>query len=559
MSKEKNTKALTTNVIGQATILMAAGIFVRIIGVLYRSPLTSIIGDEGNGYYSIAYNIYTMVLLVASYSIPMAVSKVISGKLALKQYRDAHRVLVCALIYVLVVGGIASLFTFFGASFLIPASQANAVPVLRVLAPTIFFSGFLGVFRGYFQAHGTMVQTSISQIIEQIANAIFSIGMALIFIRLFAGGKAARIPVFGAMGSATGTGAGVLAGLIFMLLVYMGNRRVFLRKVRRDTSGVYSSYGEIFRVIILMVTPVILSTFVYNISPILDQTLFCDLMDFKGMNPKDATTLYGVFSTKYIVLMNVPVALANSMSTAMIPSVSSSYTLRDMDRCKAHVKQAIHFTMMISIPCAAGLCAMARPVMEVLFPQRATIDLAVSLLRFGCLGTVFSCLSTVSNGILQGIGKVDIPLRNSAVSLILHLIILTPLLLLTDLRLYAMVFATMAYNLMMCIFNSLGVRKYLGYNQEIKKTFVIPAISALIMGILGYVFYEGIMTICGNFLLTLLPARLVILACMMITIIFCVVIYFIAELKLGGVTEEELSGFPKGGSLIRLAKRLSLL
>jgi stage V sporulation protein B len=404
-----------------------------------------------------------------------------------------------------------------------------------------------------------MVQTSISQIIEQIANAVFSIGMALVFIYLFAGGKAERIPVFGAMGSATGTGAGVLAGLLFMFVVYRGNRHYFKRNIRRDTSGVTSSYREIFRVIILMVTPVILSTFVYNISPILDQTLFCDLMDFKGMTPKDATTLYGVFSTKYIVLMNVPVALANSMSTAMIPSVSSSYTLGDLDRCKAHVKQAIHFTMMISIPAAAGLCAMARPIMEVLFPQRETIDLAVSLLRIGCLGTVFSCLSTVSNGILQGIGKVDVPLRNSAVSLILHLIILTPLLFFTDLKLYAMVIATMTYNFLMCLFNNMGVRQYLGYNQEVKKTFVIPAISAVIMGIFGYVFYQGIIMICGNFFMTFLPIRLVILACMLITISFCVVVYFIAELKLGGVTEEELKGFPKGGSLIRMAKRFQLL
>ena len=134
---------------------MAAGILVRIIGVLYRSPVTSIIGDEGNGYYSIAYNIYAMVLLISSYSIPMAVSKVVSGKLALKQYKEAHKVFRCALIYVLIVGAIASLFTFFGASILVPDSQTNAIPVLRVLAPAIFLSGFLGVLRGYFQAHST--------------------------------------------------------------------------------------------------------------------------------------------------------------------------------------------------------------------------------------------------------------------------------------------------------------------------------------------------------------------------------------------------------------------
>ena len=120
------------NVLAQATILMMAGIVTRIIGVLYRSPVTSIIGAEGNGYYGFAVNIYTMVLLISSYSIPMAVSKVVSGKLALKQYKDAHRVFKCACIYVLIVGGIASLITFFGASVLLPETQSRAIPVLRV-------------------------------------------------------------------------------------------------------------------------------------------------------------------------------------------------------------------------------------------------------------------------------------------------------------------------------------------------------------------------------------------------------------------------------------------
>lgn len=548
-----------TSVLGQATILMVAGIIVRIIGVLYRSPVTSIIGDEGNGYYSLAVNIYTMVLLISSYSIPMAVSKVVSAKLALKQYRDAHKVFRCALIYVCIVGGIASLFTFFGASLLIPDSQANAIPVLRVLAPTIFFSGFLGVLRGYFQAHGTMLPTSVSQIVEQVANAIISIGAAVLFIYLFAGSNEEKRPVFGAMGSAAGIGAGVVTGLIFMLIVYKANQKYFKKRVAKDTSGADSSYQEIFKTIILLVTPVILSTFVYNISTTIDQTLFCDIMDFKGMAAKKASELYGVFSGKYYVLINVPVALANSMSTAMIPSVSSSYTLKDYDKCNAHVNQAIHFTMLISIPSAVGLGVMARPIMELLFPQRATLDLAVHLLQFGCICVVFYCLSTISNGILQGIGKVNIPLRNAAVALVLHLVILAPLLMFTNLQLYAMVIGMMAYSFMMCLFNSTSVRKYLGYRQEVRKTFVIPAISAVIMGVVGYVFYQGIelilMTIFGAFL----PIRLIILVALAIAIVFCVVLYFVFVLKLGGVNAEELAEFPKGRTLVRLAKKAGLL
>ena len=547
------------NVIAQATILMAAGILVRIIGVLYRSPVTSIIGDEGNGYYGIAYNLYSMVLLIASYSIPMAVSKVVSGKLALKQYREAHKVFRCALIYVLIVGAIASLFTFFGASILVPDSQQKAIPVLRVLAPAIFLSGFLGVLRGYFQAHSTMMPTSISQIIEQVLNAIVSIGAAVLFIQVFAGNNEGSVPVFGAMGSAAGIVAGVAAGLIFMVFIYRQNRPYFMKHCEQDATAENSSYRDIFKVMFLMITPVILSTFVYNISATIDQTIFMDVMDYKGVLSDTAAALYGVFSTKYLTLINVPVALANSMSTAMIPAVSSAYTLENYEECNAQVKQSVHFTMLISIPSAVGLCVLAYPVMQVLFPQRDTIDLAVGLLRIGCISVVFYCLSTVTNGVLQGIGKVNVPLRNAAVSLLLHVLLLAGLLYFTNMDLLALVFATMFYAFFMCVLNSISVRRYLGYRQEVRKTFVIPAVSAVGMGVLCYIFYQGLYMIVGGALGALLPLRLLVLVCLLVSIAFAVLVYFALLIKLGGVSEEELRRFPKGYMIVRFAKKFRLL
>jgi len=173
-------RSSNNNFIMQAGILAAAGIISRIIGLLYRSPLHSVIGSAGLGYYQEAYSYYTIVLLISSYSIPSAISKVIAQKLAVKEYRNAHRIFKCALVYVLVVGSIASLFLFFGAGLFV--DQA-AIPVLRTFAPTIFVYGILGVLRGYFQAHKSMVQTSVSQILEQIANAVVSVGAAYLMIQ----------------------------------------------------------------------------------------------------------------------------------------------------------------------------------------------------------------------------------------------------------------------------------------------------------------------------------------------------------------------------------------
>ena len=170
----------SNSIVKQASILALAGILVRIIGLLYRSPLTAMILDEGNGYYSTAYNIYALVLLISSYSIPTAISKLISEKIALKEYKNVKRILKCVFIYVCAIAGSAAILLFILAPFIV---DVNAVPALRVLCPTIFLSGLLGVFRGYFQAHKTTVYTSVSQIIEQIFNAVVALLAAYIFIQ----------------------------------------------------------------------------------------------------------------------------------------------------------------------------------------------------------------------------------------------------------------------------------------------------------------------------------------------------------------------------------------
>ena len=166
----------------QGMILAAASIVCRVIGLLYRSPLFGIIGEEGMGYYSYAYNIYNIILLIASFSIPQAVSKLISERIALKDYRNAHKFFKGAMIYAMVIGGVVGLFCLFGAGLIIPQNQKDAIPALQILAPTIFLSGILGVFRGYFQAYRNMMPTSISQIIEQVFNAAVSLLAAWGFI-----------------------------------------------------------------------------------------------------------------------------------------------------------------------------------------------------------------------------------------------------------------------------------------------------------------------------------------------------------------------------------------
>lgn len=530
----------------QAGILAMAGIIVRIIGILYRSPLTAIIGDEGNGYYSTAYNIYAIILLISSYSIPSAISKVIAQRLAVEEYRNAQKIFHCTFIYVIVVGGIASAFAFFGAGFLV---EENSVMVLRVFAPTIFLSGLLGVLRGYFQAHRTMVQTSVSQIIEQILNAIVSIGAAYFLIQTVAGQSDTTKAIYGAMGSAIGTGSGVLIGLVYMWLAYQTVRKDTLQKVKNDTSHFELSYKQIFVIIFTMVTPFILSTFIYNFSTSLNQTIYTKIMKYiVRMEESQIAVNYGIFAGKAVVISNIPIAIASAMSSAMIPNISTSYAQGNFEKSRQQVHMAVKTTMLISIPCAAGMFALARPVTLLLFPQKSSLDLAASLLRVICISVIFYALSTLTNAVLQGIGKVNIPVINAAVALVVQTIVLAGLLLLTKLSLYALAIAMILYSFLMCLLNNMAVRKYLSYRQEWKRSFILPGIAALMMGLVAYYCYAGVYAV--------IPSNVISLAVSVVTAAF---VYFLLIIKTKAISEEELSDIPKGKMLVRVCRKFHLL
>ncbi|MDE7341806.1 MAG: polysaccharide biosynthesis protein [Lachnospiraceae bacterium] len=532
----------------QAGILAAAGIIVKIIGLIYRSPLTSIIGLEGNGYYSSAINIYTIILLVSSYSIPSAISKVIAQRLAYKEYRNAQRVFQCALIYVLVVGGVASLVTFFAAPLLV-SDMPNSIPVLRVFAPTIFFSGLLGVLRGYFQAHGSMAHTSISQILEQILNAGISILAAYLLIGAVKNESETTQAIYGASGSALGTGAGVLIALLFMFGMYCLNKDIIRKRVERDHSRHQESYQEIFKVIITTVTPFILSTFVYNCSTVVNMKIYNNIMiDIKGMEESMAAIQYGIFATQAMSIVNIPIALSSAMSSASLPGVSATFATHKEKETRRKVNQATRITMMLAIPSAVGLMVLARPVVQFIYPQKEALDIASNVLRVLAVTVILSGLSTLTNAVLQGIGKVNTPVIHAVIALVVQIGILVALLFYTDLNLYALAIANIAYSLLMCILNHAAVKKYLGYREDIVKTYLLPGLAACWMGAAAYGVYQGV-----YFLTKLNRISLV------IALGAAVVVYFVLVIRMGAVNEAELKSFPKGAMLVHIAKKMHLL
>lgn len=592
MSKSSNKNGF----IIQAGILAAAGIICRIIGLLYRSPLAAVIGDEGNGYYQAAYNIYTMILLISSYSIPSAISKVIAQKLATHEYRNAHRVFTCAIYYVLIVGGLASLVLFFGAGFL---TRGPAVQVVRVFAPTVFLYGLLGVLRGYFQAHRSMVQTSVSQIIEQILNAVVSIGAAYLLIILMLSTTDKYVinddhsvslgstvvqemaeeltdengivtyvlsdeqqawntkhALYGAIGSALGTGSGVLIALLFMWAVYLLNKGTIYRRIERDRHPV-EEYGEIIKTITGVIIPFILSTAIYNLTTVVNQTVYTYIAaEKKNMENTEISTRYGIFSGKAVVISKIPIAISTAIASAILPTVSALAGSGDMKGARRKTAQAVKTTMFIAIPATVGIAVLARPITWLLFPQKASIDMASRLLMLLAVSIILYSLSTLTNSILQGIGQVRVPVKNAAVALVIQTAITALLLLFTGLDMYALVIAEIVYSGMMCFLNQRSIRRYMHYRQEIFKTFIVPFVASVFMGLAAYGTYAGFHALMGG---GEYPGRMQNAIALIPAILVGCVVYFVLEILFGGISEKELRELPKGYLMVKVAKKLHLM
>lgn len=548
MSKKKS-------IIVQGSILATAGFISRIIGLLYRAPVTGIIGDEGNGYYTAAYYIYSIVLLISSYSIPSAMSKIISQRLAVHEYRNAQRIFHCALIYVFIVGSIGTLFVFFGAPFLV---DGNSIPVLRFFAPIIVIFGPLGVLRGYFQAHRTMVPTSVSQLIEQFLNAIVSVGGAYFLVKLAIArnGDDSMQAMYGAIGNALGTGSGVVIALLFMLFVYNLNRDSINRKVIHDKHPDLG-YREIFILIIMIVTPIILSTAIYNFSTTLNSTMFTKIMTYqKGIPHNEVAKRLGTYSSKALTIANFPISIATALAATIMPSISTYYSQKDYDRTANLVEKVYRMINMIAIPSAAGLFALSDPIIMLMFPQKSTLHEAGVLMQLLAITVVFYSISTVSNAILQGIGRVNIPVVNAAVALIAQSVVLVVLLLYTDLGNKSLAIVTVLYSFLMCVLNEHAVSKTLDIKYDIKKMYIIPSIVSVVMGALAFGIYE-----LAKFLLGKLSSGeyFVNLISVCFAIFVAVIVYAVGMVRTKGVTESELLSFPKGAKLVTILKRTHIM
>ena len=533
----------------QGGILAMASLLVRIIGMVYRIPMSNILGEEGNGIYAVAFEIYDLILIISSYSLPLALSKMISARQANREHRNTGRILKVALRFALVSGGAFALLLFLGAGVIertiYPEYSGVQIP-LRVLAPTIFIVALLGVFRGFFQGKKTMVPTAVSQIIEQIINAIVSVVASYLFMKWNI--DSLQQAAWGAAGGTLGTCLGAASALLLVLFVYWIYRPVQAKLERRDRTGREDAYGTLLKILLLTILPIVLSQTVYNISGLIDYKLFGLLSANRGMDPVTIKSFVGVYSSKYRLLCSVPIAISTAIASSMIPSAVAAYTEKDVSQWKYNISSAVKFNMIIAIPCAVGLTVLGQPVVRMLFAS-SNFVLGGHMMTVGAGAIIFYALSNVTGGALQSIDKMRLPVIHSAISLVIHVGIVAFFLSYTNVGVYALLIGNITFPLVVFILNLRAIKQYVpSYRQEVVKTFLAPLSAAIWMALAALAVYGGLgFVISSNLIRTLFA------------VCVAVLVYSAAFLLLKGLTKEELFDFPMGRRMYLVARKMGLM
>ncbi len=393
-----------------------------------------------------------------------------------------------------------------------------------------------------------MMPTAVSQILEQIFVLIGSIAGTYVLYNY--GSKVGALfhnedyaPAYGAAGASIGPVLGSVVGLAFLVFVYLLYRKGNRKRSSRDMNGRVDGYPQIFKLIILTIIPVLLSSTVYNISDVIDTSIFGKVMVAKGLGDVK-TDIWGVYTGKYKVLVNVPIALANAMCASIVPVLTKLMVREEYGRAKERIGQAMRFTMIVAFPSAVGLAVLARPIISMLF--KGEVDMAVNMLHVGSVSVVFFAISTLTNGVLQGINRMKVPVRNAAISLVIHIVFLYVTLQL-GMGINAVIYANILFAAIVCVLNAMAIRKYLRYDQELIRTFVIPAIASVVMGIV-----IGLL----NMLLSKTAGNVV---TVFVGIGVGAIVYFVVLILLRGINEHDLRSMPGGRTILTIAKKIHLM
>jgi stage V sporulation protein B len=532
-----------------AATLGAAGLVVKVLGAVFRIPLVNWIGDIGMANYNPAYYIYNFFLVLATAGIPIAISKMVSERIAVGHYGEAHKVyrISFALMGAIGVASFIILFVF-APQISNLVNNPQAALAMRAIAPCLIFVPTMAALRGYFQGMQNMRPTAVSQIVEQFFRVVVGLSLAYVFFNLAGGsGFAANYDAYerGAAGAAFGATAGSIGGLIIIILVYGMSKKSIHFRIRHSHDEAYEPSGQILKRIMIIAVPITIGAAIMPITNLVDVTIVIGRLQEAGFGYEAAKGLYGQLGGFVGSLVYLPQVLIYAVAISLVPLISAAHRIGDTRAVRENVSLGIRLACIIGFPCAAGLMALSEPIMLLIYPAQAESAISAAHILFTMsIGIFFLSASQTSTGVLQGVGKQAIPVRNLMIGIACKIVITWTLTGIPSVNIQGAAIGTVVAFAVAAILNYFAVRKYTGAEIGVIKTFGRPFIAAAIMGLASKGVYELLrLWIDSN----TIPA--------LIAVLVGVVLYGVMILLTKTISKEEVVKLPKGDKLLKVVGR----
>ena len=402
-------------------------------------------------------------------------------------------------------------------------NNPEAAEGIRFLGPTIWIVSLMSVVRGYFQGMNNMKPTAISEVIEGFLHAVFSVVLAFAMFSLGIS--------WSVTGGILGTGIGAVGGLIFLILCYIRHRRISEEgkaNLERASESSMSIYSQMLRLMI----PIVLASTIFSLKSMLDASLFGKLMIAKGYEGEAVVAMRGIYTGKFVVLINLPISIGDSLGAASVPSVAASRALGRYDELKERLCGVVKTVLIVSIPCAFGLAALGKPVLRMLF---SSSYLGGELFWVGSFAVVFYCVNHVATGILQGLNQPQLPMRHAFIGVAITCILNVLFISVMDLNIYALPLNALVFSGILMVMNMRSAVRLCKVKVNFWEMVKKPMLCGGLMAIICIIVYVLVFAIFGSNLIATVGS-----------VGIGAVSYFVLLVNLGGVTDADMDNLPMG-------------
>ena len=521
--------------------LIFSQIIVKVVGIIYKVYLTNRegFGDTGNAIYNGGYQIYALLLLLSSIGIPNAISKLVSERVSIGDYKGANKVFKVSLAILGIIGTIGSLILFFGAEFIsttlldIPESKIT----LMALAPSIVLVAISSVIRGYFNGRSQMKATARSQSLEQILKTIFTVVVVEIVAHITTNDVVAM-----AGGATVATTLSVIGSLIYICKYYANRRKGFAQEISEAQEFEVEDNKTLIKKILRLSIPASLTSIITSINKNIDS--FTVVRGLKNITSADeAKRLYGILSGKVDMLTALPLAFTIAFATALVPGISAAKARGDRVSIQRRIKSSFLLTLLIGMPCAFGLFTFAQPILSLIFPNASD---GASILQAISFIIIFTTVTQTLSGSLQGLGNYKAPVIGLIIGVIVKTILNLLIIPIPGIGIYGATSSSIICHVISFTVEMIALKKMTNIKFEAGKYFIKPLLASVIMSVLSY----------GAYLLLemLIPGRLATI----LALLLAVVIYAIAVIGLKILSKEEIEDLPQGNKIYKILVKVGI-